>query len=536
MNQPVFTLDDAIRGIRKRKFQVGFLIVLVPTVVLIATLLATKQYRSSSKLFVRLGRENAAMDATATLGQGPVVAPPLSREAEIRSIAEMIRNRSLFGEVVDEIGPERILKKQIVAEEKRAENQEAADTDEAATSTASPGWIDQAMGWLASVGVINSIPNREKAIIELDKNLSIEPIERSNVILIEYESYSPELSRDVVDLVVEKYMVRHGEIHRSTGVYSFLDEQTQRLENELRGNERKFESLKQESGVVDIDAQRQVLVNRLAKIRDEKLEVDAECAALRQEVERLRELKQATPQDMVLEETIGVGNEGVDGMRQELYRLELQREDLLAKLQPTHSRVQAIEQQIEKASRILEEAEQARKESRRGPSQVFQQLEIGLNTRLPQLQALEAKSKAYQAQIEELSRQQQDFAVLETEFNQLNRRIAIEDANYRKYVNNLEEAKIDSLLKNQNLSNLSVAQPPTLEYKPSKPNKLLNVGLGVVCGLLIAVGWAVYREFQVVMSTDSERLAREAELPIAGSLPTLPAAAHPDRELVSSHD
>ena len=483
MSQNVFTFDDALRGIRKRKFKVAAIIFLVPVLVLTATLLAPKEYKSTAKLFVRLGRENSSMDATATLGQAPVVATPLSREAEIKSISEMILNRALYAEVVDEIGPDRLLKKKVKTEEGNEVEQ-------------APGLIDRAMALLIQVGIVNNLPPREKAIIKVQKNLVVEPVDKTNVVTIEYESHNPELSQEVVRLITEKYLIRHGEIHRSKGAYPFLEEQTKRLRTDLMKHEKEFESLRQQNQIVDIDAQRLVLVNRLAEITQDKLKVDAQRSALEEELNRLEKLMGSTDREIVIEETVGVGNEGVDGMRQELFRLEIQKEDLLSKFDATHARVKAIEKQIANTQAILDRAESSRKETKKGPNPVFQRIEMEINAKQPQLYALGAQSDAFQKQIAQIMERSKTFASLETTFTQLRRKIALEDLNYRKYVNNLEEAKIDALSNSESLSNISIAQPASLEIKPSKPNKLVNLVLGVLLGLMIGFGWAVFREFR----------------------------------------
>ena len=68
-----------------------------------------KTYRSEAKLFVKLGRENAGLDATTTLGQTPSVAVPLGREEEINTEVEILGTDSLLLKAVDKIGPPAIL-------------------------------------------------------------------------------------------------------------------------------------------------------------------------------------------------------------------------------------------------------------------------------------------------------------------------------------------------------------------------------------------------------------------------------------------
>ena len=91
----------------RRKSALFFAAVVAGTV--LVTLLWPKEYRSTGKLFVRLGRENATLDATATLGENPIVAVPPSRENEINSVVEILQSRALLEKVVDALGPAFVL-------------------------------------------------------------------------------------------------------------------------------------------------------------------------------------------------------------------------------------------------------------------------------------------------------------------------------------------------------------------------------------------------------------------------------------------
>ena len=52
-------------------------------------------------------------------------------------------------------------------------------------------------------------------------------------------------------------------------------------------------------------------------------------------------------------------------------------------------------------------------------------------------------------------------------------------ANYRKYAVNLEDARMGEELDQRAISNISVAQPATLEESPVSPSKALVAALGL---------------------------------------------------------
>ena len=126
-------LKDVFQALlrHRRKSALFFAAVVAGTV--LVTLLSPKEYRSTGKLFVRLGRENATLDATATLGENPIVAVPMSRENEINSVVEILQSRALLEKVVDALGPAFVLNL----------GQEGSASD-APAATGRGGWTQQA--------------------------------------------------------------------------------------------------------------------------------------------------------------------------------------------------------------------------------------------------------------------------------------------------------------------------------------------------------------------------------------------------------
>src|SRR5437870_1285276 len=106
---PTTQLRDHARVFYRHKGKMLLFFLTAVACVAAFTLLSPRAYRSQAKLFVRLGRENATLDPTATFGQTRVVAVPQSRENEINTAVEILKSRVLLEKVVDAVGPEAIL-------------------------------------------------------------------------------------------------------------------------------------------------------------------------------------------------------------------------------------------------------------------------------------------------------------------------------------------------------------------------------------------------------------------------------------------
>src|SRR4051794_26215939 len=90
----------------KKKILTSFVLVLALAVA--AIVFWPRNYSSEARLFVQVGRESVSLDPTATTGQVMPIA--VSRETEVNSVLEMLRSRVMIEKLVDEIGPDAILR------------------------------------------------------------------------------------------------------------------------------------------------------------------------------------------------------------------------------------------------------------------------------------------------------------------------------------------------------------------------------------------------------------------------------------------
>src|SRR5437868_5241979 len=144
---PRMPVRHLARVVFRHRRNAGLFALAVLVAATLFTLISPRAYRSQAKLLVRLGRENATLDPTATFGQSPVVAVPQSRENEINTAAEILKSRVLLEKVVDAVGPEAIL----------SGRSHPADSGDAPPDEA----------------------RRHKAVLKLARQLDVEPVKKT---------------------------------------------------------------------------------------------------------------------------------------------------------------------------------------------------------------------------------------------------------------------------------------------------------------------------------------------------------------------
>ncbi len=342
-----YTLRDVCLVIlRHRKKALSFFVAVVTGVVLL-TLVWPKEYRSEGKLFVRLGRENATLDPTATLGQNPIVAVPLSRENEINSVVEIMQSRALLEKVVDKLGPAAILS---------LPNQ-AYSAEAVASNENTPEWIGRTrveMGQIFALGTnllisLNSsagLDDRERAVLRLAKKVKVEAAKKSNVIEVSCEGPTPAQCQSVVAKLIDAYLDEHLRLNRAHGSHEFFADQTRRLRDNLSRREADLRDLKNRTGLASPAPQRQLIVARIGRLEDDILQAEAARAVAQARVQNLREKLASLPDTQVTAETSGFGDEGTDRMREQFYILQVREKEAQAKYTDDHPKMKQIREQI----------------------------------------------------------------------------------------------------------------------------------------------------------------------------------------------
>lgn len=484
-----FTVADLLAIWRRRRR--AMLGVLAATVLLtvVGSLVWPKRYRSESRLLVRVGRENATLDPAASIGAAAVVASPTSREEEIASIVDVFLSRPMIERVIDVVGAEKL---------------------------ARSGW-----NFLPSPVALDARA-RDELIEGLASRIVVENVKKSNVVRVEYRGLEPETSQAVVSALVDAYLAGHARFHRSDGALAFLRFETSGQMDKLSRLEEELADLREETGLVDAPARRQVLVEQRGRLEESRFQVRQELAGVEKEIGELQRVLKELPPTQLIQRQLGVGNEGTDGMREQFYALRLREQQLVAQYNESHPLVQDIRRQVAAAQQILEQEELTRVVATESPNRAYEESTIQLLDAERQGAALGAREEALERHLADVDEQLSALNRDALAIARLERRIEIQDAEYRRYAANLEQARMEDALEQGRISNLSVVQPASLEVKEVSPRLGLNLVLGVLAGLAAAAASALALERCDRSLHDAEQLEREVDLRVLGSISHLP--------------
>ncbi|MEM7475920.1 MAG: hypothetical protein AAF483_13085 [Planctomycetota bacterium] len=478
MQLPLSLTDQAILCMsigwrwRYRMITVFVLMILLTVLVMI---FCPRKYASEARFLIRLGRESVGMDPTAT-ATGPIVGVNESRESEIRSALEILNSRDVIESTVESLTPDVVLNPF-----------HANPSKESESSSFDLGSLIG--GTLETIGVVDPIGPNEKAVKELRESLEASIPTRSNIIVLTCESKTAEHAQELAAEVTKQFLQTHLKAHRTSQAVEFFQDQSNVVYSKLNHKNAELRRLKTDYGITSIDGRKNSLEEQIQNSKLLEQQLSADLAATTAKAKLLsRELK-TLPMQLETENVV-TASYAQQAMRDRLYELQIRQRELSAKLTKSHPLMESINEQLQDSQRILDstDATNTDKTVTINPNRMPLELEL-LMERTRQI-GLESQLDAVMLQTKSSIQQLEDFHSQAIEIEDLQREADILANNYQEYAKKLEQARIDRMLEQERISNISVIQAPNLVFKPSSPKKLLLGVAGLFFGTLGALGIA----------------------------------------------
>ncbi|WP_254512673.1 GumC family protein [Anatilimnocola floriformis] len=415
-------------------------------------------FRSEGKLLVRLGRENVSVDPTANLGNGQITAVPVTRELELNTVVETLRGRSLLERVVDEVGPETILRDQF--------------------------------HWSEAI-LPQRLSPRERALAKLTKMIDVAVVRKSSMVKVACDARDAKLARRCATLFIDSFLSHHRQLNRNPAAHGFFAEQTRVALESLKGAEEKYLQFKNETDVVSIEEQKRLLLGTCDQLSREVQTARTEYGEAQAAIEGLRKHLKSIPERHATVTTRGLSNQAADSIRDQLYTLQLREQELSSKFTDNDIRLQQVREQIKSAEKIYRSEARDRSTTEEGRSRAYEEAEILLVNRETAARALTARIASREPQLAAAQARLQTLNNAESQHERLVREVDIQRETYLRYAQSLEQARIDELLATQRITNISIADEPSLNNKSVFPNRPVIVTVIIICATFLAAAFGM---------------------------------------------
>ncbi len=460
---------------------------------LLSALLLPKQYEAQMKILVKRGRAEL------------IVTPDRSflrhlrsdvSETELRSEVELLKSRDLLEKVV------------------RACDLHRGEVNSFLASLFPTSWAN---GTAQEPAVGKAVP---RAVRRLEKKLQVEPVKKTNLIKVTYESSDPQLAARVLTTVASLYLDKHLAVHRLPGASDFFQQQTGRYQKELDAAEARVGEFNRTEGVILGEFQKEMTLQRLTEFEATLWETEAAIAEAEERIRALTGQAELTPPRVTTQMRTSDNPELLGQLKSTLLTLELKRADLLANFKPSYRPVQVIAEKIARTRAAIAAAEEARlrdETTDRNPPHAWLLAELPkAETELAALQARAAATaqivRAYKGkalQLDQKGRVQKNFL----------RSAKTAEENYLLYVRKMEEARISHALDQKRIVNVAIAEAATVPSLPSRPGWLWMLLLGGLFAGFMSIGLGFVSEYLDPSFRTPDELQRFLKAPVLAAIP-----------------
>jgi uncharacterized protein involved in exopolysaccharide biosynthesis/Mrp family chromosome partitioning ATPase len=462
-------------------------------------------YASEAKLLVRYVVERSAVDpidstrSSAGLGQAP--------ENVLGSEAEILTSWDLAVQTAEAIGPKRLLPSE------RA-------------------------------------PTKEEAAKTITTGLDVSIHKGSNIIFVSYKNKNPQLTTVVLNELVNRYFNKHLEVHRSTGAFDFVTQQTDQVRTRLNQTEDALKALKSKAGIISLSDSTTALVNEAARTEEQLHSAESELAETKARVEQLGgALPELSPKPTVTEKgadsksslgksaklgKAGASGEEIPSEVEQQYRVLISRLpklrevklDLLSKYTAQNKLVAANQAEIDDCENQRRELEKKYPSLPTKVSPIGSSSEPDLGSETARLAGLTAKKEALAARLADIREQIKQLTEIAPQVETLERQKELEETNYKYFEGTLEKARVDEALDPSKIPNISAVQQPSPPIKMTTARNKIAFGLAAA-GLAVGIALALMNE---LVLNRSVRRPLELEKLVG----VAPLVSIPDNEVVRS--
>jgi uncharacterized protein involved in exopolysaccharide biosynthesis len=470
---------------------VTFLVLVLGTI--LGIVLLPKDYQAKMKLLVKRER----VDAAVTPGRDAVMSTTNEvTEEELNSEVELLKSRDLLEKVVVSCNLQDLR---------------------------SSYWWDRLLPVTAtreSADGQDSDKKISQAVLSLESKLQIEPLKKTDLIQVTYDSPDPQLAARVLRTLAGLYLEKTVEVHRPPGAFEFFQTESQHYDRELQTAETQLTKFDHDKGVADPQLEKQIA---LQKLSDFEATYNSTQVAIKEMEKRTRVVEEqlaSTPAQTISQLRSSVNQSLLQQLKTTLLELELKRTALLEKFKPDYRPVQELQKQIAQTLDAITEADKTPVRDQmtdRNPSYEWLSSELTKsNAELATLNARAAETlnviRQYQAQLGVIN-------VNGATQENLLREVKEAEGNDLLYKQKREEARIGDALDRQRIVNVAIAEAATVPALPAHPHWTLTLLLGILLACLVSPGIAFAVDYFDPSLRTPDELRDVLQIPVLAALP-----------------
>lgn len=327
---------------------------------------------------------------------------------------------------------------------------------------------------------------------EFLEKLYVEPIEKTHLVKVFYESPDPILSADIVNALIDAFIKENISSQSETDTYAkeFLEQELEKARQRLNLQEGKLIEYAKQNGILEVNNSQSSQERQLDELYSAL--GAAERTRIQAESQMIQGRKHGNVRDVL-------NNPVVEGIKQNLNTLEAEYQEKLKLFKPAFPDMQRLQQQIQEVRSQLQREVSGLKQSLQAEYVAAKKLEDDLRRQL----------ESYKNELVAL----RDRSI---EYNALKREVETSRDLYDGLLQRMKEVNVAANVTSSNIRVVDAAAP---DDKVFRPKKALNLIIGSLVGLMLGVGAALLRETLSQSVASMDELQTLSGLPVLGTIP-----------------
>jgi len=348
----------------------------------------------------------------------------------------------------------------------------------------------------------------EEVLKNFEERLTVEPVKRSRLIEVTFESNDPNIAAQVVNTLTSAYIDANLESRWQAAqkASDWLSQQLLGMKAKLEKSEDELQKYGRGNGLLFLETEKgtseNIVVQRLRELQQELTKAQADRYA-KESLYRLLEERNYAELPGVFD------NKLIQDLTARLADLQREQSRLSANFNPSYPRVKELQSQIDESKAMLE-AERARAAG--GIANDYK--------------AAVSHEEMLQKAFTEQERQANDIAGKSVQYNILKREA---DTNKQLYVGLLEKLKETGVSSSLKATNIRVVDPAYPPKKFARPRILLDLSITLIVGMCLGIAAAFLQEHLDNTLKSSEDIERFLQIPSLGAVPAMELSANPRR-------
>jgi uncharacterized protein involved in exopolysaccharide biosynthesis len=331
--------------------------------------------------------------------------------------------------------------------------------------------------------------------------LSVEPRRNTRLVLISVEHPDPALAAEIATAIAHAY-VKYNLERKISGAHEalrWLTEEAGRLRQKVEESSMALQNYRVKSGILGLQEQRQITAQKIMDFNKAYLESQAQRLSIEAKLFKLEEIAR----DPVGAQTIFTvaDNALIGKLKTEAVELDVEKSRLLKVYRAKHPEISKIDARID--------------EVRRNLAAEIQTMLDGVRT---EYRVAKAREDTLYNNVKNLSREGQEVSEKEIKFLTLQREVETNQQLYDAVLKRLKETGVTGQLET---NNVRVMEEATVPGAPVRPRRARQILVGVVAGLVLALGVALGIEYFDTTLRTPDDVERYLGLPVVAIIPVI---------------